>query len=370
MSANHIIQVSSYYPPHLGGQENAVYDLTQQLARAGHKVQVVTSTKGGGPRGNRIEKDVHIQRLPGITFGHAPIMPGFLAALLRATRSKSIVHVHIGQAFTPEMVWLASRLRGFKYIAELHIDFEPSGPAGILLPLYKRFILKPVLQSASAVIVLNKKTFRTVRDVYGYTGELRIMNNGIDEVFFELDRPVAAAKPPSTVHLLFVGRLSGQKNMPALLKAMKLTKRPVHLDVIGEGDEGELIRKLIEEYALKNVTLHGRLSRAKVMEFYQTSDVLVMPSLYEAQPLVLLEAMAARIPIIGTNVIGVAEHIKDAGIVVKPTAKGLKEGIERYWSEYTRLPGMVSNGYQRAEKLRWSHTLPQYEGLYEAVLGS
>jgi glycosyltransferase involved in cell wall biosynthesis len=366
----HIVQVSSYYPPHLGGQENAVCDLASQLANAGHQVQVLTSTEGGGSHGNTVEHGVRIKRLRGIVFGHAPIMPRFPIALFRATSKDSVVHVHIGQAFTPEIVWITAKLRGFKYIAQLHIDFEPSGPVGILLPLYKKIILKRALRSASAVIVLNEKTLHTVRDVYGYAGTLRVMNNGIDDAYFSLERPQLSPRPPKVLNLLFVGRLSKQKNIPALLKAVKLTKRRVHIDIIGEGDEGDLLNKIIEEYDLENVTLHGRLPRESVAAFYTACDALIMPSLYEAQPLVLLEAMAAQIPIIGTNVIGVVDHIKGAAIVVEPTFQGLINGIERYYKEYATLPELIKRGYHRAESMRWSHTLKQYETLYEEILGS
>lgn len=369
MKAARIIQVSSYYPPHLGGQENAVRDLARQLGAAGHDVQVVTSTQGGGPAGVYKEENVLVRRLRGVVFGHAPIMPWLPVELFTAAKKHTVVHLHIGQAFTPEMVWLVSWLRGFRYIAELHIDFEPSGPAGILLPLYKRLVLARVLRSADAVITLNKKTLRTVRDTYGYTGRARVMNNGLDEVFFNLKRPSLSPVPPQVLHLLFVGRLSKQKNLPALLRALSLTKRPVHLDIVGEGDELETVRDAIAEYGLMNVTLRGRLSRSEVMAYYRSCDALIMPSLYEAQPLVLLEAMAARIPIIGTRVIGVEDHIKGVGILVPPTAEGLVRGIEHYFEKYASLAEMVENGHNRTEGLRWRHTLKRYEALYEEVLG-
>lgn len=368
MKKRSIIQISAYYPPHLGGQENAVHDLAVQLAKRGHKVQVLTSTEGGAPEGSSQEDGVLVKRLPGFVFGHAPIMHGFFGALLNTASKKSAVHLHIGQAFTPEMVWLASRFRKFTYIAQLHIDFEPSGPAGILLPMYKRLVLRRVLRNAAAVVVLNEKTYRTVREFYGFKGRLCIMDNGIDEAYYKLKRPPLPQKAPAILRLLFVGRLTPQKNVPMLLEALKLSKRKVHLDIIGEGSEGTLIQDAIEQNKLANVTLHGRLPRSKVMEFYQTCDVLVMPSMYEAQPLVLLEAMAARIPIIGTNVIGVGEHIKNAGIVVEPTVEGLVKGIDQYFEDYSQLPKYVKAGYKKAQKRRWSHLLPKYERLYEETL--
>lgn len=367
MSGPEIVQVSAYYPPHLGGQENVVQELAGQLAAAGHSVRVLTSNAGAKEAGVAVEHAVVVHRMRGFVFGHAPIMPHFPFALFRATHANSVVHVHIGQAFTPEMVWLISRLRRFKYIAELHIDFAPSGRAGFLLPLYKRFVLRYVLHSADSVIVLNDAMRRIVRTSYGYPGHVAVMQNGIAEGYFTLKRRTMPRHPPGTVRLLCVSRLSKQKNIPALLTALTITRQKVQLDIIGDGEERPVIEEAIQRYGLRNVTMHGRLPRKQVMQFYATCDALVMPSLYEAQPLVLLEAMAARIPVIGTNVTGVAEHIGDAGIIVEPTAEGLAAGIEQYAEHYSELSNMVSKAYANAEKYRWHNSLKSYEDLYEAI---
>jgi glycosyltransferase involved in cell wall biosynthesis len=363
-----ILQVTSYYPPHLGGQENVVQDLSKQLAAAGHETHVLTSVQGGGKRGLTTENGISVRRMSGREFGHAPIMPGLIPALFGTACANSVLHVHIGQAFTPEIVWLMSKVRRFRYIAELHIDFEPSGPVGVLLPLYKRFILGRVLRSAAAVVVLNKKTQRLVRKTYGVKGKTLLMSNGIDEAYFNVLRSPFGRTPPAQLRLLFVGRLSKQKNLGMLLQAIALTEKNVHLDIVGDGDERAAIVKLIATLGLTNVTLHGRLERQAVLAFYKDCDALVMPSLYEAQPLVLLEAMAARIPIIGTNVIGVAEHIWGTGIVVEPNPEAIAEGFDRFYESYRSLPALVQNGYAKAEKLRWCNLRKEYEALYHEVL--
>ncbi|HEX6462479.1 MAG TPA: glycosyltransferase family 4 protein [Candidatus Saccharimonadales bacterium] len=362
-----IVQASAYYPPHVGGQENAVQDLSEHLALAGHEVQVLTSTKGRGERGITEESGMRVWRMSGIEFGHAPIMPAFGPALFRAARRESVVHVHIGQAFVPEMVWLAARLRGFRYIAELHIDFKPSGPAGILLPLYKRLILGRVLRSAAKVVVLNKKTLHTVKRVYGVKN-VAVMSNGINEAYFKLVRRQQKKRPPKQLHLLFVGRLTRQKNVEMLLRAIAQAKSTVKLDIIGDGEEREILEEITKTLQLTNIVFHGQLDRLAVLAFYERCDALVMPSLYEAQPLVLLEAMAARIPIIGTNVIGVAEHIWGVGIVVKPTAKALAEGFEALRASHASLPAMLEKGFLKAQKLRWQNLRKDYEALYEEAL--
>ncbi|MEK7152802.1 MAG: glycosyltransferase family 4 protein [Patescibacteria group bacterium] len=195
------------------------------------------------------------------------------------------------------------------------------------------------------------------------------MHNGIDEEFFTIDRPPLKPDPPQILRLLFVGRLSKQKNLTTLIRALTMTRRSVYLDLLGDGEERESIKKTIAAQGLTNVTMHGRQGRAEVMKFYRACDALVMPSLYEAQPLVLLEAMAARIPIIGTSVIGVEDHIKGAGIIVEPTAEGLAEGIEQYYARYSLLQEMIARGYAIADTFRWRNTLKEYERLYETAMG-
>lgn len=367
MSKRHVLQISAYYPPHLGGQEYAVQSLASQLAQAGHTVDVITSAEGGGTQGTTTEGGVKVHRLGGFVFGHAPIMPRFLPTLFKNVRPSSIVHLHIGQAFTPEMVWLASKLRRYRYVAQLHIDFEPSGAAGFLLPLYKRFVLKPVLRGASAVVVLNQKNADTVREFYGYKGPLRILPNGIDDAYFKVSRTDLPKTPPDILKLLYVGRLSKQKNLPTLLHAIATTSRKVQLNIIGDGEELPAIKNLIKTLKLKNVTLHGRLDRKDVLPFYESHDALIMPSLYEAQPLVLLEAMAARIPIIGTNVVGVAEHLQNAAIIVEPTINGLQDGIDQFFTQYQSLGNNIQQGYDAALHMDWPHTISRYQALYDEV---
>src|SRR5687768_9231165 len=98
MKTRHIVQVSSYYPPHLGGQENAVHSLSTQLAKKGHLVHVLASTEGNGSQGDATENDVFVTRLASYVFGHAPIMASFPVTLWQATHRHSVVHLHIGQA--------------------------------------------------------------------------------------------------------------------------------------------------------------------------------------------------------------------------------------------------------------------------------
>ena len=124
-----IVHVTAYYPPHLGGQEVIAQGLARQLAIAGQNVEVVSSDQGAQP-GTSVEDGVRITRLRSGELGHTAIVWSLFFWILRRARRESIVHVHMGQAFTPEVVWLASKIKRFKYIIHLHIDPRTVGATG------------------------------------------------------------------------------------------------------------------------------------------------------------------------------------------------------------------------------------------------
>ena len=73
---------------------------------------------------------------------------------------------------------------------------------------------------------------------------------------------------------------------------------------------------------------HGRLSRDEIIRFAVSCDAFILPSLYEAQPLTLLEAMACRIPAISTNAVSFGE-MTDFAVVVDPSVEGIAAGIDQ-----------------------------------------
>jgi glycosyltransferase involved in cell wall biosynthesis len=363
MNASRIIHVTAYYPPHLGGQEIAVQDLVAQLALAGEQAEVVTSSIGAGT-GVSVENDVPVTRLKSSELAHTAIIWSLFFWLLRHARRDTIVHLHAGQLFTPEAVWLAAKVKRFRYIFHLHSDLVQSGPMGKFLPLHKKLFLGREINDAELVIVLNNELRRAVRRDHGYDGKLLIMSNGIDEGFFR-----TARKPgvPETFKLLFVGRLSPHKNLTALLEALSMIRREITLDIVGDGECSREVRMLIADSKLGNVRLHGRQSRDEVKRFYATCSALILPSLYEAQPIALLEAMASRIPVIVTKGIGIELSAQEA-VLIEPTAQGIADGIESLAAMAPEEQELLAEAaFKRAEQHRWHALIDSYTDLYDEI---
>jgi len=151
-----------------------------------------------------------------------------------------------------------------------------------------------------------------------------------------------------------VSRLEYQKNIENILESAKILRREniIYL-VIGDGPERKKIEKLINRYQLKNnFFLLGDIPEAA--KYLKAFDIFVLPSRYEGFPLVILEAMNARLPIVATDVGGLKEMIenKKEGILVeaknpKVLAMAIKELIENK----NLARNLAENAYRKVKEM-------------------
>ncbi|WP_412565014.1 glycosyltransferase [Thalassobius sp. MITS945101] len=125
-------------------------------------------------------------------------------------------------------------------------------------------------------------------------------------------------------HLLFVGRLAAVKGVPVLLEALKSARghRPdLQLTLIGDGPERAGLEAEAKALGLSGaVHFVGYKSQSEVAETLKSVDALVLPSFAEGVPVVLMEAMAASLPVITTRIAGIPELVEDglSGHLVPP----------------------------------------------------
>ena len=166
-----IVHVAPFYPPRLGGMERVAQQVAELLAQR-HRVEVITTDRGSdGSPAREWSGGVHVRRYPAWEIAHTALSPGLVLRLLVLPRG-AIVHAHVAQAFVPEMVWLTSVLRRRPYIVHFHLDVDPSGRAGVVLPAYKRWVLGPVLRRAAAVVALSAEQAVFLQERYGVDVQL------------------------------------------------------------------------------------------------------------------------------------------------------------------------------------------------------
>jgi glycosyltransferase involved in cell wall biosynthesis len=170
--------------------------------------------------------------------------------------------------------------------------------------------------------------------------------------------------------ILTVGRLARQKGLPSLLDAAAgwaaLTPPPL-VAIVGEGPLEDDLRSRIETEGLP-VRLLGR--RSDVPELLAASDVVVVPSVWEGQPLVVQEALRAGRPLVATRVGGIPDLVGDAALLVPPGDAGaLRDAVARVVGDAVLAVRLGAAAAQRATGLPGEDAaVGQLGGLYRDLV--
>ncbi|MFO1022423.1 MAG: glycosyltransferase [Planctomycetales bacterium] len=207
--------------------------------------------------------------------------------------------------------------------------------------------------------------------------KIEVIPNGVDFEKFAQAEPLDRASlgvPSDAFVFLTVGRLDPQKGIFDLLQAFEMVraKSPaVHLLIVGQGAEKEQIEEWIRARQMGNcVQLLGY--RDDVPRLMKTADVFVLSSLWEGMPNVLLEAMAAGLPVISTRVEGVEDLILpgETGISVHSGACGeLADAMQQAIGKRVASKEMAEKAAQKVRaEFTWPQAISRYEDLYRRLL--
>ncbi|MFJ5922057.1 glycosyltransferase family 4 protein [Kitasatospora sp. NPDC092948] len=359
-----ILQVTPYYPPHLGGLERVVEQLAQRLA-ARHDVRVVTTVLGAGDEPRRqAEGRLAVRRHRAVELAHTALAPGLPLALLRAPRG-ALAHVHCAHALIPETVALVAALRRQPFVLHFHLDVDASGPLGRLLRPYKRHVFARVMRAAAAVIVLTEAQREFVRTAYRVPdGRIHVIPNGVAERWF---RPTAAPRPDGPLRVLFVGRLNVQKRADRLLEAVALTREPVQVRLAGDGELRAELTARAAALGLRDVEFTGALDAERLSDAHGWADVFVLPSDKEGMPLAALEAMAAALPVIATDVPGNRELVDGTGLLVDPEPAALAAALDRVAADRQLRAELAARSARTAAGHTWESVTARVEEVYASV---
>lgn len=213
----------------------------------------------------KIKKETNTYYLSAFEIAHTPIFPKLLSCLISIPK-ESIIHLHISQAFSPELVYLVSKIRRIPYVAHFHLDVDASGTFGFLLKPYKKVFLSRILKNADKIIALTAEQKEEISKKYKINrSRIVVIPNGVGEEFF-IKRSRNVHKIP---HLLFVGRLASQKNLLFMVDAVSKMNERVVLDIVGDGEDREKIKNEIKNKKLKNIFLHGKKTGKDLINYYK-----------------------------------------------------------------------------------------------------
>lgn len=213
------------------------------------------------------------------------------------------VHAHFGTN-SAEVVMLAHLLGGPSYSFTVH------GPEEFDKPEFLK--LREKVRHAAFVIAISSYGRSQLCRWVDYTDwdKIKVVHCGIEPAFHR-GTPVPI---PSAPRLVCVGRLCEQKGQLLLVEAVaQLVRKGVDIEVVlaGDGEMRDAVEALIAQHKLQNhMRITGWISSEQVREEILAARALVLPSFAEGLPVVVMEAMALRRPVLTTYVAGIPELIE------------------------------------------------------------
>jgi glycosyltransferase involved in cell wall biosynthesis len=324
-----------------------------------------------------------VERIPVFfRFGNVPIVrPG-----TRFDRY-DIVHLHYPFYVGAEMVLLAARRTGAKYVVTYHQDVLPRGPLAAIARFHHKIVGSRVLEAASKILVTSldyASNSRLERMLSERPDSFIELPNGVDTTTFSPERkPIDLFARHKVQHdgavVLFVGALDKShyfKGLGVLIRALAQQRDDnTTLVIVGDGDLRKTYANQAKKLGLgRRVTFVGRVEEKDLPSYYTASDFLVLPSVTrgEAFGLVLLEAMASGRPVVASNLPGVRSIITPGmnGLLCRPgDAQDLAAKIRAMLDDEHQRTMMGENARRRArERYDWSILIPRLSAIYREVL--
>ncbi|MDH3257277.1 MAG: glycosyltransferase [Nitrospinota bacterium] len=314
-----ILMVTNTYTPHVGGVAKSVAAFTETYRQLGHRVLVIAPEFENMPEN---ESDVirvpAIQNFNGSDFSvHLPI-PGFVSASLDEFRP-DIVHSHhpfllghtallVAASFDVPLVFTHHTMY------EQYTHYVPLDS-----PQLKRFVVQLATGYAnlSDRVISPSKSIAEVLQSRGVNTAIEVIPTGVDVQRMARGNGSALRErmkiPPEAQVIGHTGRLAPEKNLQFLAEAVAefIGGHPkTHFLVVGEGPSRKEMESVFKNSSLdSNLHFTGSLKGQDLVDSYHAMDIFAFASKSETQGMVLVEAMAAGVPVVALDAPGVRDVI-------------------------------------------------------------
>jgi phosphatidylinositol alpha-mannosyltransferase len=406
-----IALLSPYSWTYPGGVTRHIEALAAELAVLGHDARILAPFDPDDALSRRLHRGARPQRLDppagfvplGRTAGFpangavsnlVPIPPGVLA-MRRELREGGYDVVHIHEPVVPLLGWdaLCSTPPELPLVGTFHTYSENALTNGIANALGARRRMNHL----HVRIAVSEAAAWTARRFYG--GRYRIVPNGVQLGEALPDRAgalgagdvaaphaqnasayagarapdvfdlVSSAPPqgPTPLRILFIGQAVERKGLPVLLRAFEALREqvPATLTLVGACAE-EVAHMMLDD---RGVHALGKISEARKHAELAAADVLCAPSLHgESFGMVLTEALAARTPVIASDIPGYRDVVRDGieGVLTPPgDALALAEALRSFALDPTVRTRMAADAGLRAERFAWPHVAAEVLDCYE-----
>lgn len=339
ITLRNVLVMALEYPPK-AGTGTCVFELVEGLGSLGYEVTVIAPSPTRPETLRQADVTTHLispSKATQLKIQQTSTVQGILAMnedllafgqslLETAERRPDVIHCHDWFTFP------AARQLGLQFgipvVGTAHYTSDPIDEWWGLKPEAELLEQERVLFCDSdKLIVVSQSVRNLIQSVYGVTDDhVRVIYNGLNASPFtrqesktdqmkKLRASIAAADEKI---ILFVGRLTPQKGVPALFTSASkvISEYPdVRYLLVGEPDSrdsADAINRLPQQYPSirDRIKRLGWVPRKQVAVLYGVADMVVIPSIYETFGYTALEAMASGVPVVASDVGGLAEIIR------------------------------------------------------------
>lgn len=303
------------------------------------------------------------------------LLPFFLGAMflatLRASRSADIVHAN--WSISGFIAAMACRLTRTPLVTTIRgEDLSRAETSAVY-----RLFLRVCMHYGRRVVAVGGAMGQRLREMFpGAAGKVMVLPNGVSPELLSLDAASISGRRSSGLRVLVVGSLIPRKGVDTVINAIAgLPDATVaSLTLVGDGSERPRLEALAREQGVDGkVQFVGETDADKVMRYYASTDAFILASYSEGRPNVVMEAMAAAVPVVASEIDGVKELINagETGLLFEAgNADSLAEQLARISGDIELRATLARRARQFIvdNRLLWSNTGAAYEKMYRDVL--
>lgn len=340
-----------------GGAQQVVYEQLKNVDKSRFEVSVISNI----PKTRNALEDKVAELFP-VTHLHRGSGSVSVKSVFRVVREiqktkPDIVHAHLGSVGFAA-IWSMV----FRKPLVITVHSKPEIAFNVKSEKMVRLALKT---GKTKLVAVSEENQMLSSSCFGIgEDKLTCVNNGID-----LDRFVR--KPHDGFTVINVARQDENKNQAALIRcfARLHEKDPnTKLLLLGDGDQHKALKSLAQELGLTDaVTFTGNVSNTE--DYYAVADLYIQSSHTEAMPMSVLEAMAAGLPIVSTDVGGLKDVVQDNGILVPDNDEdALYRAMETVYNQPPEQTQAMSKASHRIVQSYSSETMARrYEQIYDEM---
>ncbi|MBN2395591.1 MAG: glycosyltransferase [Candidatus Atribacteria bacterium] len=314
------------YKPLINGVVSSIVSLKEAYERKGHQTYIFAPKVEGYQ-----DQEENVFRYHSINLTSKVKYPIAIPLSLRATKvihefKPDIVHIHHPFVLSLPAIMYGARLKIPKVLT-IHTQYERYAyyispiPQVITNEAIRRMIIN--LAAKVDVITTPSLSMKNLISQYGVKKEVKVVPNAVNLDYFQNRDDQQCRRlmqqldlKEDDIVMLYVGRISFEKNVDKIIKALAIIKAEnvdnVKLVMVGEGTAMNQIRSLVNSLELSKMTRFvGAVNNDMVRYYYQISDIFTFASTSETFGIVIIEAFASSLPILAIKAPGVIDIVTD-----------------------------------------------------------